>query len=664
MGVVEKTQSLLFKIMLLILSVTLMSTTVMGWLNYTQAREVMIKSLQENGQSQVNIHAAQLGTWLQTRMSEIEVIANTDVVRFGEQQDILKYFNDEFERFDGIYYTIGISDTAGNLTVQDGETIQISSEATFSEVMEGNSVISNPFPDKIDPNYLIISFEAPVYDENRRVKGLVSGASFINKVFEEATDFKIGKTDTVYVFQDDGLIIHHPDKEKVLQENLLESASPEMTELTEEMLHDQQGFAQKRINGEERIIFYSVIPNSSWIMALDLPVKEFVAELNNLLITTIISGVLALILNGMILYVLVRQMIRRIRKVADTAEKIAEGQLSVEKIVDTNNDEVSHLANAVNRMAYNLRHLLIQVQEAMQSVTAASSRFVQGVQHASYATETITQSALEVSSATEQQFASIQHNVSALEQITMGIQKVASTSSDLSETAMKTEQEAVQGNQQIIHAVEHMDEIYQSMQQLAQAIEGLANRSKEIVDISAMITDLSEQTNLLALNAAIEAARAGENGKGFAVVANEVRKLAEESKQSADQISNLIHEIQVETEKTVDTMKAGGDNVHRGIAIVHQAGDMFNNILESIKHVTEQIQAMSAYAQQISASTEDIQDASSEMLTIAQNSAENASTVTEQSDIQLQVIEDIKHSTDTLNNMVKKLQETMNQFSL
>lgn len=111
-------------------------------------------------------------------------------------------------------------------------------------------------------------------------------------------------------------------------------------------------------------------------------------------------------------------------------------------------------------------------------------------------------------------------------------------------------------------------------------------------------------------------------------------------------------------------MKAGGDNVHRGIAIVHQAGDMFNNILESIKHVTEQIQAMSAYAQQISASTEDIQDASSEMLTIAQNSAENASTVTEQSDIQLQVIEDIKHSTDTLNNMVKKLQETMSQFSL
>ena len=125
---------------------------------------------------------------------------------------------------------------------------------------------------------MIISFEAPVYDENRRVKGLVSGASFINKVFEEATDFKIGKTDTVYVFQDDGLIIHHPDKEKVLQENLLESASPEMTELTEEMLHDQQGFAQKRINGEERIIFYSVIPNSSWIMALDLPVKEFVAN--------------------------------------------------------------------------------------------------------------------------------------------------------------------------------------------------------------------------------------------------------------------------------------------------------------------------------------------------------------------------------------------------
>ncbi|KOS66971.1 hypothetical protein AEA09_15850 [Lysinibacillus contaminans] len=658
-----KTKSLLVKIMFFILSVTLLTTASMGWLNYKTSKDIIINSLQDNAESQVTIHASQLGTWLQTRKSEIEVMANIDLVRFGQQEDILPYFAEERERMDGTYSSISLGDTEGNLTFDSGIAIQIGSETTFSDVMAGTSIISNPFPDKADLKNLIISFEVPVYDENKKVKGLVSGASPINKVFAETTDFKVGETDTVYVIQGDGLIIHHPDETKVLQENLLESNSQKMKKLASEMIEKGQGFSEIEINGEDRMLFYSTVPNTNWIMAVDVPLKEFTSKLTPLLIITIISGIAALLLNGIILFLLLRRMTNRIRKAATMAEEIAEGQLSFEKIEDSNNDEISHLARAVNQMANNLRDLLMHVNQVTEQVTLASSHFIEGAWRASETSGAITSSAQEVSSATALQLQAIQQSTEAIDQMAIGIQRVASSSFDVFEASTRTEQEAVQGNQSISTVVKQMDSIYQSVQKSSNVVQLLANRSKEIGEISGMITSISDQTNLLALNAAIESARAGEHGKGFAVVAEEVRKLAEQSKNSADKISHLIDEIQINTEEAVQVMSAGAQDVQDGTELVNHAGEMFNNILIAIKQVSNQIQEVSSSSEQLSASTEEINASSVEMLEIAHKSTYNANTVTTQASSQLAVIEDMKSSTEALNNMVVELQKAMRKFT-
>lgn len=649
--------------MFFILSVTLLTTTAMGWLNYKTSKDIIINSLQDNAKSQVTIHASQLGTWLQTRKSEIEVMANIDLVRYGKQEEILPYFAEERERMDGTYSSISLGDTEGNLTFDSGITIQIGSESTFPDVMAGTSIISDPFPDKADLKNLIISFEVPVYDENNKVKGLVSGASPINKVFAETTDFKIGKTDTVYVIQGDGLIIHHPDETKVLKENFLEANNPEMKKLTSAMIEKGQGFSKIKIDGEDRMVFYSTVPNTPWVMAVDVPLKEFTSKLTPLLIITIISGIAALILNGVMLFFLLRKMTIRISKVATMAEKIAEGELSLEKIEDSNNDEVSHLANAVNQMAINLRDLLMRVNQVTEQVTVASTKFIEGAWRASETSEAITSSAHEVASATAHQLQAIQQSSEAIDQMAIGIQRVASSSFDVFEASTRTEQEAVQGNQSISTVVKQMDSIYESVQRSSNVVRLLANRSKEIGEISGMITSISDQTNLLALNAAIESARAGEHGKGFAVVAEEVRKLAEQSKNSADKISSLIDEIQVNTEEAVQVMAAGAQDVQEGTELVNHAGEMFNNILQAIKQVSDQIQEVSSSSEQLSASTEEINASSAEMLEIAQKSSYNANSVTTQSSSQLAVIEEMKNSTEALNNMVVELQKAMGKFT-
>lgn len=650
--------------MLFILAVTLFITTATGWLNYKTSKDIIIRSLQNNAESQIAIHASQLGTWLQTRKSEVEVMSNIDLVRFGSKEDILRYFAGERKRTGDLYSSIGICDTEGNLTLDSNITIQISSETSFPDVMSGNSIISNPFPDKADPNNLIISFEVPVYDENKKVKGLISGAAPINNVFAEAANFKIGKTDNVYVFQEDGLIIHHPDKTKVLQENLLQSSNPEIKNLAIEMVKNKHGFSKLTVNGQDRMYFYALVPHTTWIMMIEVPLKEFTAQLTPLLFITIGSGIAGLLLTGIILFLLLKHPINRIRKVAQVAEVIADGKLVVEKIEDTHDDEVSLLADAVNKMASNLRDLLTHVNQTIEQVTVASNQFIQGVEFASNAAKSITGSAQEVSAATDHQLQAIQQNADALDQMASGIQRVAASSSDVSEAASKTEEEALQGNQSLTEAVKQMDNIYQSVHKSRNVVQLLANRSKEIGEISSIITSIADQTNLLALNAAIEAARAGEHGKGFAVVAEEVRKLAEQSKDSADKISNLIYEIQEDTEEAVQAMAAGATDAQRGIDIVNKAGKMFTNILVAIEQITDQIQEVSASSEQISASTEEITASSSEMLTIAQKSADNASIVTTQTDSQLAMIEDMKNSNNALQTMISELQKAMRKFTL
>lgn len=177
----------------------------------------------------------------------------------------------------------------------------------------------------------------------------------------------------------------------------------------------------------------------------------------------------------------------------------------------------------------------------------------------------------------------------SIEQVNNHIFQISQTIESNVESVQQIHTDAVAGNEDVTHLEQEMVEIKNSTKEMGQLIGHLNVSSGQIIDIVSFVKSIADQTNLLALNASIEAARAGEQGKGFAVVAQEVRKLAEQSKSSVENITNLIQTSATLTTRAVNMIEGVQVRVDAGLTVSITTQDKFKQILKSIEHNEQQI---------------------------------------------------------------------------
>lgn len=224
--------------------------------------------------------------------------------------------------------------------------------------------------------------------------------------------------------------------------------------------------------------------------------------------------------------------------------------------------------------------------------------------------------------------------------------------------------EVEQVNEQIKTLMHQMIDIQKSVQNSSMIVKNLGNRSSEIGNIVEMITDITAQTNLLALNASIEAARAGEHGKGFAVVANEVKKLAEQSAQSANQISELVSEIVAETSNAVVQIESSTNQFGTGMQKLEGVNDRLQLVHQSSEESSYEVDKIFIEIENLLKKVKDVELVIKDNSQKSMESSNYIREVAASSEEQLLSIQDITISIEKTAQFGEELRELLNRFKI
>ncbi|WP_170289309.1 methyl-accepting chemotaxis protein [Metabacillus lacus] len=429
---------------------------------------------------------------------------------------------------------------------------------------------------------------------------------------------------------------------------------------------DQEGAVQLMA---EKCLPYSQEAIDAWVKVVDIQneitktqAENAVSTASQAKIFTAVGLIAAVVISIAVALYIANKISRAISLVVQRLEIIANGDLRGELLETKSEDEVGRLIKASNSMVQNLKALLSRVAETSNQLAVSSQQFTASAQQSSSSAMQVTTSVQEIAKGAEYSAVSAMESVSAMDSMSKEVQRIAHSSSDVSQESQSSNQQAVEGRALIQKAVTQMHSIEVSVGTTADLISELGVRSNEIGQIVEVITGIASQTNLLALNAAIEAARAGEQGLGFAVVADEVRKLAEQSKNSADQIAQLINEIQQDTHAAIASMDSGTKEVNIGTNVINEAGQAFGKIQESIKLVSEKIDEVSTSTEQMAASAQQVNATIVSLADIAHNTSENSQNVAAASEEQLATMQQVSASVNALSSLSDELQNELSKF--
>lgn len=297
-----------------------------------------------------------------------------------------------------------------------------------------------------------------------------------------------------------------------------------------------------------------------------------------------IIGSIAILLGLAMVFLLGRVIAVPLRAVSSLAGQIATGDLTVSVPNDSRADEVGDLVQAFREMLTKLRQTTRDLHEGIGVIASSSSEILATTtQVASGAAETAT---------------AVSETTATVEEVKQTAQMASQKARYVSDSAQKVSQVSQSGRKSVEDAIAGMHRIQEQMESIAESIMRLSEQSQAIGEIIATVNDLAEQSNVLAVNAAIEATKAGEQGKGFAVVAQEVKSLAEQSKQATSQVRAILGDIQKATSAAVLATEQGHKAVEVGVKQSSEANDAIRQLAESINEAAQAATQIAASSQQ------------------------------------------------------------------
>lgn len=422
---------------------------------------------------------------------------------------------------------------------------------------------------------------------------------------------------------------------------------------------------QSTFSYDKTLVAFTGIAGTDWFMAAQIPYKYLTAESRNIGISIVIISVICLVI-AIILSLLISLSISQpVNELISYMEKAEEGELTrMEMDGKEFKDEIGVMTSHFNKMIEKIHSLISKVTASSIKVAKNTAEISIDAEKSFNATSQIATTIQEIAKGSSEQANEISEGLISLNDLSDGITRVGC---DLNNVAAIAEGARELGKK-VIDTVQILNDralkTGKVSERIVDDINDLNSDMKEIKKVIKAIDSIAEQTNLLSLNAAIEAARAGEAGRGFAVVAGEVKKLAEQSKDSTIMINNIISNIQRKTELTVNVANNGNLIIKEQMEAVSSANEAFENIFTAMESISRHMNDLLHPVEVMIISKDKTLSAIQNISAVSEEAAATSQQVSASVQEQLAGYEELSCLTSELNNMAQELNAAISAFKV
>ncbi|SHJ15537.1 methyl-accepting chemotaxis sensory transducer with Cache sensor [Clostridium cavendishii DSM 21758] len=568
------------------------------------------------------------------------------------------------------FIDMSLEELNGNGNTIEGKQENSAERDFFKKAASGKSAISDPIVSKVDGKVIVV-YSVPI-KENGTVIGVLTAVRDGNELSTHTNDIKVGKTGQAFMLNKSGTTIAHNNKDLVLsQDNDIEnlkkdSALQSIVNIEKKMIAGETGSGEYNYSGKSKYVGYAPIKSTGWSIAIAIETNEILSELTTLKISIAIVALIFIVIGSFIVSLISRTITKPINMSVKQLKTISEGDLSEEtsKEILDRQDEIGQMAHALDVMKESVVSMLNDIKVSSGNIDAQSDNLSAVAEELSSSSQNISVATNDVAKGTVEQASDLVDITGILQEFSAKLDGVVNIIKEVDVNTNNIKTMADNSNRDMGNVIQSVKNVNESFNDLILKTQNVGENVTKINEITNLINSISEQTNLLALNAAIEAARAGEAGKGFSVVADEIRKLAEQSRDSSVNISNLISEISKETQVMVGTTDTVKEELKNQEGNIYTAIKSFETITVAVDEITPKmnianesveilneskdvilgkVEGASAIAEEVSASSEEIAASTQEM---------SKST------------EEISSSLDSLTGMSKRLMENVNRFKI
>ena len=571
-------------------------------------------------------------------------------------------------QYDGEYFCPYAYKVDGKITYTEDYFVDNTKESWYviGETQE-KVAWSDPYYDGVS-GITMITATSPIRNAAGKLIGVATGDMNFTSVQEIVSSIKVGEKGYAMLLTKEGAYLSKGEEvikadESGVFPNITTDENASLAEFGKKAISEKSGSGSFESNGENYKAYITEMKNTGWVIVLALPESEIVDPILSIVFKVILITALALVFLSVVLILIANNITSPLKPLKAEIEAISNGDFT-RNINQVSKDEIGQIANSVNQMVTSLRETIKEVAMSSKTVADTADELEASANQNGQAVEQVAIAATEISGS-NQEISRVTLDLDLLIQ-TVSHQsfEIENQMNHVTSTLLSIDQMSTESNDSVKELIKSMTSAFEDVNSLSKIMSELADQSSKINTIIETIQGIANQTNLLALNASIEAARAGEAGRGFAVVADEIRKLAEQSSDSANTISKIVSEIRTATLDANASTTHVVESIGTGKTYLETVGNSFESIATRISQIGKLVESADQLAKVISTQSNLAKESASELTELTNKSAEEAASIAAATEEQLASVEEQTSATTGLAHIAEELQEKVNLFKL